>query len=246
MNSHSRPRLRRRASLAFAAASLGLALLVVGTWTLARDRAVRDYAETRAAARDLASDNTRLARTNQELEREVARLQRALEISDGARSRLREGLSRQHVEIDGLRSDLAFYQGLIGQAGDREGLGAHRVRVEPTSSPAVFRLSVTLSQNLKRAKTVSGAVQLSVEGVFEDYPEKLPWAVVNAGAPVEGLPFSFKYFQEVDGTITLPPGFAPERLLVLVNTAGTLEQIAAVDWRQALNSSGADRMQDNV
>ena len=232
-------------------AALGVlvaAALIVTTWLIARQVVVPNYAQLRRDHGALLAQNAAIQADRETLERRVARLQRALEISDGARGKLREDLSRQHGEIASLRADLTFYQGLVGQGGEREGLGAHRVRIEPTSSPEVYRLSVTLAQNIRRAKMVSGTMRLNVEGVFEDYPERLSWQVINAGAPIEGFPFRFRYFQEIDGTISLPPGFAPERLLVLISApkASTEEEVAAVDWSEALKSGDDDITQESV
>ena len=51
------------------------------------------------------------------------------------------------------------------------------------------------------------------------------------------LVFSFKYFQEFDGVLTLPPGFKPRRLRVTLQPeggAGPVEE--AFDWARALAS----------
>jgi hypothetical protein len=235
---------------AFAAAVAAACLLVVGTWALAKRIIVPEYAETRRTAERLQGDLAEQAAQNAELLRRVAQLERALEISDGARGKLRSDLSAQHSEIDGLKADLAFYRGLVGSAGERQGLGAHRVRVESTSSPEVFRLSLTLAQNIRRAKVVSGTVQLNVEGLMADYPERLPWDLISAGGPADGYTFNFKYFQEIDGTISLPPDFVPERLIVLVSTGSgrktKTEEMAAINWADAFKSATSDSTVESV
>lgn len=235
---------------AFAAALAAACLLVVGTWAFAKRVIVPDYAATQRSADRLQADLSEEMRQNAELLRRVAQLERALEISDGARGRLRSDLSAQHSEIDRLTADLAFYQGLVGSASEREGLGAHRIRVESTGSPEVFRLSLTLAQNIRRAKLVSGTVQLNVEGVQDDYPERLSWPLISTGAPEAGYTFKFKYFQEIDGTISLPPGFMPERLIVLVSTGSgsksKTEEMASINWSDALKTTTRDSTFESV
>ena len=70
----------------------------------------------------------------------------------------------------------------------------------------------------------------------------VPWSELAPGQ-AQGLPFSFKYFQQVTGTVMLPEGFAPNRIKVQVDAAegGRIDQGFA--WAEAQTSEESSNVQ---
>ena len=62
---------------------------------------------------------------------------------------------------------------------------------------------------------VSGVVVLSVDGEVDGKPGRADFATLSGGKRRE-IPFTFRYLENIEEEITLPPGMKPEQLLVEV------------------------------
>jgi hypothetical protein len=96
--------------------------------------------------------------------------------------------------------------------------------VIPTESARVFQFILTLTQNIRRAAIISGRARVDIEGTMDDRPVTLYWSQVSDGETPEPS-FRFKYFQQVEGYLTLPEGFSPTRLLVTLEAKGQRKPI---------------------
>ena len=159
------------------------------------------------------------------LRQRIAVLERAEQIGKVAANDLQQSLRDRDEEIAGLRADLAFYGRLVGGGARREGLAVHSVQVKAVPNSRAWNITVTLTQNLKRSQITSGRLQLAVEGVAGQQLRALPWSELAGSSDAAGLPFSFKYFQQVTGTVMLPEGFTPNRVRVLVDAGGEAGRI---------------------
>ena len=115
---------------------------------------------------------------------------------------LQASLAEREEEVSGLRADVAFYERLVGATGQRRGLSVHEAVFAPEEG-GTWRYTVTLTQNLNRGAISKGEARISVEGVSSGRLRSLPWEtlVQKPGAP--GQPFSFRYFQQLEGSVML-------------------------------------------
>ncbi len=60
---------------------------------------------------------------------------------------------------------------------------------------------------------------MDIEGTMENRPVTLYWSQISDGETPEPS-FRFKYFQQLEGYLTLPDGFSPTRLLVTLEAKG--------------------------
>ena len=166
------------------------------------------------------------------LEQRNATLSRSDQISRDANSDLQSALAERDEEIAGLRADVAFYERFVGATAQRRGLAVHELQLQPQTDQA-WHFTATLTQNLNRGAVNAGQLKVSVEGTRDGKLQKLGWDDLRqANAP--GVPYSFKYFQQVEGDLVLPPGFKPARVIVrLVPQRGpVVEQSFA--WNDAV------------
>jgi hypothetical protein len=130
---------------------------------------------------------------------------------------LREQESSRQSELNRLQSEVDFYRRLAGTGGSLEGLDIYHLEIIETGSPRVFLYELTLTQNIRRAAIISGRVRVDVEGILDDRPVSLPWSDVSEDDAPEPS-FRFKYFQQLEGYLTLPEGFSPTRLLITLES----------------------------
>jgi hypothetical protein len=159
-----------------------------------------------------------------QLRQNVATLRRSDQISRAANAELQASLAEREEEVSGLRADVAFYERLVGATGQRRGLTVHEAVFAPEAG-GTWRYTLTLTQNLNRGAISKGEARLSVEGVRDGKLQTLPWTELLQEANAPGQPFSFRYFQQLEGSVMLPPGFTPQRVRVQLRAdVGTVEQ----------------------
>jgi len=120
-----------------------------------------------------------------------------------------------------LRADVDFYERLVGSTGQRQGLRVHEATFEPEVG-GTWHYVVTLTQNLNRGAISKGGMRFAVQGVRAGKLETIKWDELLQKPNAPAKPFSFRYFQQLEDSIMLPPGFTPQR--VKVTLSGGVEQ----------------------
>ncbi|MEZ5545789.1 MAG: DUF6776 family protein [Lysobacteraceae bacterium] len=214
-----RPTRFRRAVLL----ALAWALSLAATWLLAA-RTSQQETHVDPTATAAATEVVRLRDKNEKLTQEVATLNRSRQVERTAAQEVQTTLAERDREIASLRNDVAFYERLVGSSAQRQSLTVHSVKLEQSGEHG-WQYAVTLTQTLKKATLTRGTLAMQIEGVRDGRPDTLGWAELGQenGAPV---PFSFKYFQQIEGSLMLPDGFVPHRLKVnLDSDAGKVEKV---------------------
>ncbi len=189
-------------------------------------------------AREFQAQKTRV----EQLEQRVATLSRSDQISRDANRDLQTAIAERDEEIAGLRADVAFYERFVGATGQRRGLTVHELRLQPQTEQA-WHFTATLTQNLNRGAVNAGRLLVSVEGTRAGKLQRLAWSDLRQQANAPGLPYSFKYFQQVEGDLVLPADFQPVRVtarLVPQNGAAVEQSFtwAAAAGREGTGTSG--------
>ena len=110
----------------------------------------------------------------------------------------------------------------------------HQLALKPIGESPGFAFRVTLTQNMKKAATSAGTLELAVDGVRGAKLTALGWRDLTQNAQAEPIKFQFKYFQQLDGSLMLPEGFQPNRVTVSAKSEGGEEVRQAFAWRDAL------------
>lgn len=205
---------------------------LVGTWTLASHRAAPSLGAVSGELVDSSKQLREQKRQLDQLRQEVATLKRSDQISRNANAELQATLTEREEEVSGLRADVDFYERLVGATGKRQGLRVHAASFEPESG-GTWHYTVTLTQNLNRGAISKGTMRFAVEGVRGGKLSSVKWDELlnKSGAP--GKPFSFRYFQQLEDSVMLPPGFTPQRVRVsLLGNGNTVDQTFAWDSKK--------------
>ena len=205
MNHLTLPKWQR---IALPAVAIALGIFYVSKYYVADELIFANY-HVEALQTDLQAsleqlEVERIRATNAEREADVVRRANAL---------LRESERQRQDEIAGLKADLAFYRRLGGASGSQAALAVHHMELQPTRSPRVYLLVFTLTQNLRWASSIAGAIRLGVDGIQDEVARHLDDKQLLAET-ADPLKFQFKYFQQFEQLITLPEGFAAERLTI--------------------------------
>ncbi|KRE94469.1 hypothetical protein ASG87_17870 [Frateuria sp. Soil773] len=207
-------------------ASLLLTALVVGTLAWRTTPAATDRRELK-----------QLTAQNEDLKQQVANLQRSQQVGEIATKSLRGSLAEREEEISGLRTDLGFYARLVGGDAQRQGLKVQEVRLQPVAGSHGWDLTLSLTQNARRGDEIAGKLTLAVEGLRANKVVQLDWPALGDAAQKDGLPFRFKYFQQLHATFVLPADFQPTRLRIHAQADGAEAADRTVAWQDALGDA---------
>ena len=176
---------------------------------------------------------------NDRLTQEVSTLRRSDQISREANRDLERTLAERDEEIAGLRADIAFYERFVGATGQRRGLSVHDLDMR-LQSGEVWHFTATLTQNLNRGAVNTGRLTLGIEGTRNDRLEKLAWSGLRKLNNAPGLEYSFKYFQQVEGEVMLPPGFKPLRVTVRLVPSGGSAVEQSFPWPDTVRTGATN------
>jgi len=200
---------RRRAVLV-ATGLVATVLLLVATFEFGRHQAGYDVVDSMRGA--LAA-----AKRIRDLEAENKRQREQLEEADVARRVDREGykqversLGDMQSQIARLTQDLSFYRGLV-QPDTLVHVKVQSMQIVPQVVGGQFNLKFVLMQTGKPEKNVAGSTALAIEGLLRGKPMNLSLYQVSV-AKRAVLAYSFRYFQDYDEPVQLPPGFEPTRI----------------------------------
>jgi hypothetical protein len=210
-------------------------ILLLVTWHIA-SRPLSPEAERLQAEIDFLSAelSTLKEKTDRSQAREIV-LEREARVVRQANRLLQESESERQAELNRLQSELDFYRRLAGTGGAQSGLDVYRAEIFATDSERVFQFALTLTQNIRRASIITGRVRLDIEGTKEDRPVTLFWAQVSDGETPEPA-FRFKYFQQLEGYLTLPQGFSPTRVLVTLEARDKRKPVVrSFGWQEMVN-----------
>jgi len=160
-----------------------------------------------------------LQQVNTELREQIAVLKRSSEIDRRATREVGNeyaGLREQTME---LRQQLAFYQGIVSPGDARPGLKIQRFHLEPTQEEGSFFYSLTLTQVKRNERYVRGVVEMEIEGLEDGKPKVLKFSRLAADNS-KVLNFKFRYFQNFEGEIRIPPQFEPRQIRILLKPRG--------------------------
>ena len=168
-----------------------------------------DYSRARSAQDALIKD----------LRQQVTTLKRSDQISRNANVDLQSTLADREEEISGLRADVAFYERLVGSTGQRHGLNVHEATFSPEAG-GTWHYTITVTQNLNRGSITQGQMRFSVDGVRAGKLLTAKWDDLLQKPNAPGQPFSFRYFQQLEGSVILPPGLTPQHVHVVLAAQG--------------------------
>jgi hypothetical protein len=127
--------------------------------------------------------------------------------SQNAQETLKE-MSQEHYQV---KKELAFYEKVMAPEKEADGVVIDNIKITATQSPNHFSFQIILVQQQIKKRYAKGYVDLSITGSLDNKPSQL--ALTDISTLTKGdLSFSFKYFQVLEGTFTLPDNFVPEKL----------------------------------
>lgn len=172
---------------------------------------------------DLAQKLKESVRLTETYRQEVAAMKLADEIDGKSDVDVQQTISDLQNELAQIQEEVRFYKGIMVPNVEDKGLRIERLRVESAGEPNRFRYNLLLTQVVEKHDYVQGNVEISLLGESAESEASLQFADISTSE--EGnIRFRFRYFQNIDGELMLPDGFAPREIMVVAQSAGRSAQ----------------------
>lgn len=212
-----------------------ISLFIYAGWQvydLGKVRGVTELKTLRMEYDKLQRRHDKLSGEHKRLREQVAILERSSEIDRQAAQGVKDEMGQLQDELQAAREEIGFYRGIVAPGDAISGLRIHRFSVEPGLKRGEYHYDLVLTQVKRNDRKVSGVVDWTIAGLLDGDPADLALSEVTDPA-VEHLKFRFRYFQNLAGTINLPPGFDAKTVVLQVKPAGkgqpdAVEQV--YDW----------------
>lgn len=145
---------------------------------------------------------------------ELIRLKRDQEVDEHSLAEAQSTIRQLEETLQERKSEISFYKSIMAPDDLEEGLQVFRMDLDPTSSPDRWRYNLVLSQIGDNNRFVSGHVKVHVVGYVGDERQRLPLHRISDSRDKNEIDFRFRYFQSVDGNMTIPEDFEPRSIEV--------------------------------
>lgn len=131
-----------------------------------------------------------------------------------------------------LESELKFYRNIMAPEKDKQGLTIAEFALSQQSAEAKPKFKLVLTQAGKQSRYLSGRVELNLHGKLNGADKVYPFRELGTFKS-KAFEFQFKYFQNIEGELSLPDGFVAEYVTVQARTRGLQKNQVAqtqVEW----------------
>ena len=219
-----RPQGLRRGPLLWAAVGLAAAVLLWVAFEFGRPRGGYSVAGGYAERRQLTGEVETLTARVRELEAQLATVEIAKRVDREAYAQVEKSLADLQQQLGEQSQELAFYRGIVSPADGTVGLRVQRLLVQPTAEPGRYRLRIVLIQAARQDAIVTGTVAITLDGQRGGSAASLDLEALGRERP---LPYSFRYFEEVETEVQVPADFAPARVQIEVRPRGAEAPVRA-------------------
>jgi hypothetical protein len=150
-----------------------------------------------------------LEKDNREMRTQLAELDTFRVGRAREQAELAKSMGELQAQVAQQSQELAFYRGVVAQGAASIGIKIEQVRITATEHPGVYSVHLSLLRSGRADTDALGSLLLGLDGAANGEAKSLDFAALTAGR-VHELHYNFRYFQDFDQELTVPPTFKPE------------------------------------
>ncbi len=214
--------------------ALGALLVLLLVWGIYEFGRYRGGHDAIAAAEEVERLEQKIAEQQQQqtqMREQYTILERSGQIEKQAYKQLEGAVAGLQDELQELKGELAFYRGIVSPKDAAKGLRIQSFELSAGEQPRHYRYKIVLTQVLNNGTVARGDVQFELEGVHQG--ERKSYTLDQlSDSSAKGPAFKFKYFQILEGDLTVPEEFEPMKVSLTVRPKGKkLKKLTqAFDW----------------
>ena len=156
---------------------------------------------------------SQVAQRNLSAERE--RLAAAISIERKTGGKLRQELATTLKQLDRYEFELELIRNVMANTNLKRGLDVHGVNLRRAAEENVFSYSIVLVQLFNEAPQTIGDIDFRIDGSYRGRKVKYAYSDVSVDG-TNRVRFSFRHYQQIEGSIRFPDSYVPERLTLII------------------------------
>lgn len=200
---------RRYRRLQVIVATLLLAVVLLAGFYLGQRAAYSgmglDVERYRSMQKAVTAAEEELARQQAQLDVQAARHemdQQALEL-------VRREIAAQKEQISALEEGLRFYKGLMAPGEIAQGLSLRPLELVALDQPGRYAFRIVAQQEARKHSLLKGELSADVNGLLAGQALSYSLAELSEDLDPGSVALRFRYFQSIEGQLSLPDGFEP-------------------------------------
>ncbi|TDT44614.1 hypothetical protein DES49_0727 [Halospina denitrificans] len=145
---------------------------------------------------------------------ELIGLRRDQEIDQHSLRQAQSTIRELEQKLKERKSEITFYKSIMAPGDIETGLQVFRLDLDPTRDRKRWRYNLVLSQIGDNNRFVSGHVNVELIGYVDGNRKTLSLDQISDSREKSNIEFRFRYFQSVDGDMTIPEDFKPDSIQV--------------------------------
>ncbi|SHK01567.1 hypothetical protein SAMN05216369_0010 [Marinobacter antarcticus] len=155
-----------------------------------------------------------------EAQQQLVNLERGKIIDEQALNQARKIIVDLETRVGGLKSDLTFYKNIMAPSETSKGLQVDSFSLSRDRQVGAYNFKLVMTQVGNNKSYISGVVAVNIIGMRVDEKEVIALRDLSQEIEDLGVKFRFRYFQDVEGKLTLPDGFEPLEVQVVAQAEG--------------------------
>ena len=147
-----------------------------------------------------------------ELRRQVVALETQLALESDTVINLHRELTQLRAQFDELERELVFYRDVMAPEQASEPIVLAPPRFVPAALPGQWRYTLVVQQGKPNKSRYQGDLLVTFWGTTSGVPASYTLGELDGDRAPGPLVLDFRYFQRIEGSVTLPPEFLPERV----------------------------------
>jgi hypothetical protein len=196
-----------------------IALLAVVSYRTGAEMRHSNYQHLLAQKAQLAEQLQARKVELQEAEQRQVNLEVAAQVDRLAVEDIRQSLIGLEEKLAELMEENTFYKGLMAPSELDRGLSVRGWSVTPLQENNRFAYKLVVQQLAAKHRLLKGAATVYLVGKQAAKPRTLSLHLLSEQLDNEQVKLRFKYFQAIEGELTLPEDFVPEQVKVVVSSS---------------------------
>ncbi len=164
----------------------------------------------------------------------VGVLEKGGEVDRQAAEGIRQTVKELKIQVATLEEEVIFYKGIMAPSGQDKGLRISKIIIQPLEKMSMYRYSIMMTQVADNTSYIKGLAAVNFVGIEEGKRKIIPLRELDQKINELGVKFSFRYFQEIAGEVTMPASFKVEQVQVVLQSSGSKAQRVeeTIEWSQ--------------
>jgi len=134
------------------------------------------------------------------------------ELDEKALEMLRAELARDTMGLAELEQEVRFYRSLMAPASEQTGVSFRQPQLVPGVEENSVAFRFLIQQKANKHSLVKGTLTVQVRGLLGGQEVFYPLSEVADSIDEPNIELRFRYFQALEGELTIPEGFEPQAI----------------------------------